>query len=589
MQPANKRLVTEAAVPAHIENEVTTPGTPTQAALSATYAQQWKPTTAYAAGQPVVNPTGDVVTSKTAHTSGASYNPANWNLSASYATPARAAAAIADAKARQRVSAGIGLGLVPVVDRQVQCSSGYLSSAAQGMFRWAHTIRESFGVLRLVFTNYHGGPAESVTGAITVKASLEAPVNAVTATRPATTTPVLFSGVQSISIPYGGTVISDPIYMTGAKGQILYSNVFVDAGTGNTFPTSGMKTMVAGVTPNLYEGGVMGATVTDTTAGGVAGPSGYVYGYGPSQILGGLSGDNDTLPVSIFGAGDSIMFGATDDVYSEGFMGRASRAAGVTFVNAGHPSEKVSQVLGSNYSQRIKMAAGCTVWICEYGRNDLPVDTLAVFQANLIQFWRMLAAVSGRGYQTTLPPNSTSTDEWSTLSGQTADTGLYGTQRVQFNAWLRDGAPISNGVAVAVGAAGIRAGQAGHPLKGYLEVADAVESARDSGKFKAPLRSVSDAAITSGTRNITSATANFTSADIGKSFRLTGAGASGASIRARIISITNATTAVYEGAAPASATVSAQKLDIGTFSQDGTHFESTGHQMIADALNFAAL
>lgn len=37
MQPANKRLVTEAAVPAHIENEVTTPGTPTQAALSTTY------------------------------------------------------------------------------------------------------------------------------------------------------------------------------------------------------------------------------------------------------------------------------------------------------------------------------------------------------------------------------------------------------------------------------------------------------------------------------------------------------------------------------------------------------------------------
>ena len=38
MQPANKRLVTEAAVPAHIENEVTTPGTPTATALSATYA-----------------------------------------------------------------------------------------------------------------------------------------------------------------------------------------------------------------------------------------------------------------------------------------------------------------------------------------------------------------------------------------------------------------------------------------------------------------------------------------------------------------------------------------------------------------------
>jgi hypothetical protein len=501
------------------------------------------------------------------------------------------AAAIADAKARQRVSAGIGEGLVPVVDRQVQCSSGYLSTAAQGMFRWAHTIRESFGVLRLVFTNYHGGPAESVTGTITVKCTLEAPVNAVTATRPATTTPVLFSGATTIAIPYGGTVISDPIYMTGNEGQILYSNVFVDAGVGNLFPTAGMKTMVTGVTPNLWEGGDTAATVTDKTAGGVAGPSGYIYGYGPSQILGGLSGDNGTLPVNVFGAGDSILFGATDDVYSEGFFGRASRTAGVSFVNAGHPSEKVSQVLGNNYSQRIKMAAACTVWVCEYGRNDLPVDTLAVFQANLIQFWRMLAAVSGRGYQTTMPPASTSSDEWSSLSGQTADTGLYGTQRVQFNAWLRDGAPISatTGTALAVGAAGVRLGQNGHPLKGYLELADAVESARDSGKFKAPLRSVSDAAITTGTRNITSATANFTQADVGKSFRLTGAGTAGASIRARIISITNATTAVYEGAAPAAATVSAKILDIGTFSSDGTHFESTGHQMIADAFNFAAL
>lgn len=55
------------------------------AGLSATYAQQWKPTTAYVAGQPVVNPTGDVVTAKTGFTSGATYNPVNWNLSASYA------------------------------------------------------------------------------------------------------------------------------------------------------------------------------------------------------------------------------------------------------------------------------------------------------------------------------------------------------------------------------------------------------------------------------------------------------------------------------------------------------------------------
>jgi len=55
------------------------PKPPTRAELTATYAQQWKPATAYAAGQPVVNPSGDVVTAKAAFTSGATYDAANWN------------------------------------------------------------------------------------------------------------------------------------------------------------------------------------------------------------------------------------------------------------------------------------------------------------------------------------------------------------------------------------------------------------------------------------------------------------------------------------------------------------------------------
>jgi len=37
VQPTNKRLVTEAAVPGHVLTEITTPGTPTATALSATY------------------------------------------------------------------------------------------------------------------------------------------------------------------------------------------------------------------------------------------------------------------------------------------------------------------------------------------------------------------------------------------------------------------------------------------------------------------------------------------------------------------------------------------------------------------------
>lgn len=65
-------------------------GTATKAALTATYSQRWKASTAYTVGQPVVNPNGDLVTAIAAHTSGTTYNSANWNLSTTYATPADA-------------------------------------------------------------------------------------------------------------------------------------------------------------------------------------------------------------------------------------------------------------------------------------------------------------------------------------------------------------------------------------------------------------------------------------------------------------------------------------------------------------------
>jgi len=61
------------------------PKPPTRAELTATYVPQWKPNTAYAAGQAVVNPSGDVVTAIAAFTSGAAYDSTKWNLSQSYA------------------------------------------------------------------------------------------------------------------------------------------------------------------------------------------------------------------------------------------------------------------------------------------------------------------------------------------------------------------------------------------------------------------------------------------------------------------------------------------------------------------------
>ena len=68
-----------------LKRELTDPASPASAALSATYAQQWKPATTYLSGQPVVNPSGDIVTAKADHTSGSSFTAANWNAAPSVA------------------------------------------------------------------------------------------------------------------------------------------------------------------------------------------------------------------------------------------------------------------------------------------------------------------------------------------------------------------------------------------------------------------------------------------------------------------------------------------------------------------------
>jgi len=91
-------------------------------------------------------------------------------------------------------------------------------------------------------------------------------------------------------------------------------------------------------------------------------------------------------------------------------------------------------------------------------------------------------------FQTTITPSTTSTDSFATLANQTAalsfSTAGNGT-REQLNDWLRDGGPIRDGVAAAIGAPdAIRSSHNAHPLSGVLEMADTVESSRNSGKWK---------------------------------------------------------------------------------------------------------
>jgi hypothetical protein len=81
-QPESKRLVTEARADAVTTAKINDAASTTRAALNATFVPKWKATTAYLAGDKVLNPSGDVVSAIANFTSGASYNAANWALPA---------------------------------------------------------------------------------------------------------------------------------------------------------------------------------------------------------------------------------------------------------------------------------------------------------------------------------------------------------------------------------------------------------------------------------------------------------------------------------------------------------------------------
>lgn len=91
-------------------------------ALNATFVPKWKATTAYLAGDKVLNPNGDVVSAKVNFTSGASYNAANWNLSDAYANKGRDTLAFYDDFSTK--ANGALAGVVPTFGGSPWTSSG---------------------------------------------------------------------------------------------------------------------------------------------------------------------------------------------------------------------------------------------------------------------------------------------------------------------------------------------------------------------------------------------------------------------------------------------------------------------------------
>lgn len=369
-------------------------------------------------------------------------------------------------------------GLTPVASE----SAWYDGSRSNGTDVWRCTRKrhlvfvDSWGV-RFVYANCYNRDALPVDN-ITVRAGAEVG---------STIVPVFFGGKRDVTIEPGGFAISDPIALDIPAGASLYSRTLVTVASvgmkwpaqGTGFGSSGQANTVAA----WGEGSETGAgTSTDKTTSGTFTATDTLATYVPVSVLG-----MGSSPLPFIGIdGDSIASGLGDT--------SAPVAAGRGFIRRAlggsipHVSIAASgQFITDSTAYRDQLVLGCTDIICETLTNDIVGGaTAAACYTALIARWRKHARRGARAWQTTITPKSASTDSWATTGNQTTDAS--NTVRTAVNDWIRDGAPTDaslNPVAVGTSTTGtLRAGATGHPLAGYFETADTVETARNSGIWK---------------------------------------------------------------------------------------------------------
>lgn len=478
---------------------------------------------------------------------------------------------------------------------------GNLPLSTAGTYRTPDVIATASSDLRVTYGNtYTAVAAQPYIDAdnpntITIRAAIEVGNGG-------TIYPLTFNGRRDAAIDGGGFATSDPLPIEVPAGQVIYHRVYV-TGTGWY---ANRVAFVSG-----YGGFTSGSDLTSAGSAAIADSSGNYYG--PHAVTGTPAPGADRAQVFI--AGDSITAGQGDPAGLAGVRvsGGVLTAGGgwvpralagkVGFINTSIPSDRtVNYVAAAGHFRRARLLGAASHVICAYGRNDLPITSLAALKANLVTAWKFLGQRGAKVYQTTITPQNSSTDGWTSITGQSIATPTtVEAARVDLNTWLRAGAPVDGSlVPVAVGTAGaLVAGTAGHPLSVWsptspiIELADVVETARNSGIWKVGNpAAVTDGAMTSGSNVLTSASGPFTAAmaaaGAGYYVNVPGAGAGGASLTSLITGYTSPTQVTI--ANNASATVAGTAVKIGQSpALDGLHPTAWMAALMAAAVDTALL
>lgn len=279
-----------------------------------------------------------------------------------------------------------------------------------------------------------------------------------------------WGGNATATVTPGQTVLSDPLAVTIPLGAKFFLRRYITGASVAYYnaTTAIQNTLTLGFTSQqiaddangdaISYGGAdqtMSGTITSTDSNGFAPPCAIVA--------------TTTIP-SVALIGDSITNGFRDTVQAnQGLCGIMSRAISTRCgtINMGTNGDTaLGFVTGTNSARRQALAQYCSHVNCEYGINDLLAgQTAAQLQANLQTIWGMF---SGKPmYQTTITPNTTSTDSWATTANQTAFAASAA--RISVNTFIRT---------------------VPSPLAGIFDVCTTYESSLNSGLWAAPSVSV---------------------------------------------------------------------------------------------------
>ena len=274
---------------------------------------------------------------------------------------------------------------------------------------------------------------------------------------------VTFKGDMRASIQPGAQVTSDPVGLEFSKGDTFYVRAHVTTASAGKFPHA-----IVGFLEN-GEGKMAG---DQTKAASFS-----------AQTLATLS------PMAIYATpterfrtvalvGDSISLGAGNANGNNdghpfqgefGFMQLAAMRAGMGYVTLGMNGQATNGFQPHTRHRRMVLASSCDIAVVNYGTNDMTASrTLEEIKANLMDAWKALKMRGLKVYQTTITPRTNEASKWPTEGQVPVNDRTAGgptTVRSLLNDWIRT-VPSPH-------------------LDGYVEVADAVETARNSGLWKA--------------------------------------------------------------------------------------------------------